>query len=230
MRRKFFFPAPEAVLARLDLVALRLIREKYAPGKSDADLRATQAAIKYLDPMRQVKRNLRRISELELHGRPPLRVLDLGCGAGYFLKICGILGHDPVVGLDLDENPIYRDVVAALGVTRTIGRIEPGKAVPIEDGPFDLITAFAVCFNDHNGECPWGEAEWGFFLDDVAQRLLSPGGHLLMKLNPRDRPPGAGQFTSPEVAAAFISWGLQLDGPWVTLHRDRFALGREPRA
>jgi SAM-dependent methyltransferase len=218
LRRRFFLPGVGDVMRRLDLAALGEIRARHAPGLDDAALRATRAPVKYLDPARQVKRNLRRAAEMDLHGRPPLRILDLGCGAGYFLKICQILGHR-ATGLDLDENPIFREVVAALEVNRLIGRIEPMTPIPVPAGPFDLITAFAVCFNDHNGPAPWGPVEWGFFLDDAAGRLLAPRGRLLMKLNPRTEPPGAGGCYTPELGGAFAAWGVRVRGQWVSLQR-----------
>jgi SAM-dependent methyltransferase len=228
LRRRLFLPGVGDVMRRLDLAALAEIRARHAPGLDDAALRATRAPVKYLDPARQVKRNLRRAAELELHGRPPLRILDLGCGAGYFLKICAILGHR-ATGLDLDENPIFREVVTALGVNRLIGRIDPLTPVPVAGGPFDLITAFAVCFNDHNGPEPWGPAGWRFFLDDAAGRLLAPRGRLLMKLNPRTEPPGEGACYTPELAEAFRTWGLRVTGPWVSLDRGAYRRGAAPR-
>src|SRR5438270_101799 len=46
--------------------------------------------------------NVERAQDLWLDRSPPLRILDLGCGAGYFLYICQFFGHEGL-GLDTDN-------------------------------------------------------------------------------------------------------------------------------
>ena len=46
--------------------------------------------------------------DLWLDRTPPLRILDLGCGAGYFLYVCRFFGHEGI-GVDTDEEPLFRD-------------------------------------------------------------------------------------------------------------------------
>ena len=68
---------------------------------------------KYLEIEPWMEINLKRVRDLEL---------DLGgasgaryrCGTGYFLYICQSLGHD-VLGLDLDEEPGFREMTELLG-------------------------------------------------------------------------------------------------------------------
>jgi len=60
---------------------------------------------KFLDLERWIDINIRRIREIELDLVRPKRILDLGCGAGYFLYIAQLLGHEGL-GLDLDQLPM----------------------------------------------------------------------------------------------------------------------------
>ena len=71
-----------------------------------------------------LKINIERAQDLWLDRSPPLRILDLGCGPGYFLYVCKQLGHEGV-GVDIDEQPLFRETTALLGVRRVIFRIEP---------------------------------------------------------------------------------------------------------
>ncbi len=217
-RRKLWLPTPETILAKLDAKALNAVRQIHAPGASDQDLRTTRTQLKYLDPLRQIHRNLRRASELDLHGRPPLEILDLGCGSGYFLKVCEALGHK-ATGFDLDESSIYRDLIASLGVRRIIGRIDDFEPVPEISSRFDLITAFAICFNDHNEPSPWGRDQWEYFLKDIASRLLKPQGRIVLKLNPREGEIDDARFYSPELRAFFERLGAKIEGPLLTFRR-----------
>jgi len=78
---------------------------------------------KYLEIERWMEINLKRVRDLGLDLGGRKRVLDIGCGTGYFLYICQFLGHD-VLGMDLDEEPGFTEMVELLGVKRVIWRIE----------------------------------------------------------------------------------------------------------
>ena len=62
------------------------IRRRYAVTDPGADWP------KYLDLDRWIGVNIRRIRQLELDVARPKRILDLGCGAGYFLYIAQLTG------------------------------------------------------------------------------------------------------------------------------------------
>lgn len=144
---------------------------------------------KFADAKYWLKVNIERAQDLRLDRAAPLRILDLGCGAGYFLYVCSQFGHD-AIGLDLDENPLYRETIAQLGARRVIWRIEPFVPLPEFDGKFDLVASHCVCFQklerlSEEKWSHWGVPEWTFFLDDMRTRILKPGGRLLLDFNPR---------------------------------------------
>ncbi len=139
---------------------------------------------KYLRIGLYLRDSVARAVALGLHRHAPLRLLDLGSGAGYFLLACRHFGHD-VTGFDLPGNEFYRAMFRQFGLPRIEGAILPLTSVDGIDGQFDLITAFAVTFSKsrhHGGAQDWGQREWLFFLDDM-RRHLRTGGRLFLRLN-----------------------------------------------
>jgi SAM-dependent methyltransferase len=137
---------------------------------------------KYLEIERWMEINLKRVRDLGLDLGGRKRVLDIGCGTGYFLYICQYLGHD-VLGMDLDEEPGFRDMVNLLGVKRIIWRIEAYQPLPDIGPKFDVITAHMICFNGHKSDKLWKIPEWEYFLDDLAANHLKRGGQVCLELN-----------------------------------------------
>src|SRR5437868_14347046 len=113
------FPAritTPAIIASIDAAAFGEIRRKYAvedPG---------DAPPKYLELKTWMQTNLQRVRELELDYAPPSSILDIGCGAGYFLYIAKMLGHN-VLGLDMDNMPMFRELTELLRVPRIITQV-----------------------------------------------------------------------------------------------------------
>ncbi|PZR74106.1 MAG: hypothetical protein DLM73_08900 [Chthoniobacterales bacterium] len=126
--------------------------------------------------------NLKRVRDLGLDLGGRKRVLDIGCGTGYFLYICQYLGHD-VLGMDLDEEPGFTEMVELLGVKRVIFRIEAFEPLPDLGHEFDVVTAHMICFNGHKSDKLWKSAEWEFFIDDLAENHLVPGGQICLEFN-----------------------------------------------
>lgn len=145
---------------------------------------AADSAAKYLDLDVWIARNVARARRVGLHMRRGARVLDLGCGCGYFLHICKVLGHE-VVGVDIVKPGIYADITAMLDVTVLDWRVTAEDPLPPLTGrPFDVITAHMVTFNGHRGE-PWGPAEWTRFLDTAELQLVNDGAlHLELNREP----------------------------------------------
>src|SRR5436190_10188829 len=106
---------------------------------------------KYLDLKLWMEINLQRVRNLGLDLGGRKRVLDIGCGTGYFLYICQYLGHD-VLRLDLDEEPGFTEMIQLLGVKRRIWRIEAFQPLPDLGPEFDVITAHMICFNGHKSD------------------------------------------------------------------------------
>jgi SAM-dependent methyltransferase len=137
---------------------------------------------KYFDKQLWLRTKMMRAIELGLDKSSSKSVLDMGCGAGYFLYCCKFLGHD-VHGIDLPTYEFYRDMIALFGIPRTGFRIEPHKNLPVLDKRFDVITAHQICFNGHKTEDLWGPDEWDFLLNDLEQNYLKPGGTIALEFN-----------------------------------------------
>jgi cyclopropane fatty-acyl-phospholipid synthase-like methyltransferase len=126
-------------------------------------------------------RNAERLFRLQLHKTKGRRILDLGCGFGYFMYGAKKLGHFPV-GLDVPD-PYLSQVTSLLGLEKVVHRIEPFQPLPvIEGGPFDLITGFAIMFDHAAEEGQWGIKEWKYFLGDL-KRYMAPDCLLHFKFN-----------------------------------------------
>ena len=202
--RRFFqrnrFPLDvDRIIESIDAQELEQIRQRYAVEGPSPHWP------KYLHLQRWMRINVRRVRELELDLAPPKRILDLGCGAGYFLYICRLLGHQ-VLGLDLPTLPMFAEITKLLGIERVIFRIERFRPLPDLGQKFDVITAFLVCFNRHKQTDLWSVAEWEFFLDDLS-RHLAPGGRVWLELN-REYD---GTFYTPELRQFFLERGATID-------------------
>jgi len=73
---------------------------------------------------------------------PGWRVLDVGCGAGSFLRLVADRGGEPH-GLDASEALIAFSRDRLPGVDLRVGEME---ALPWEDDTFDLVTGFNAFF------------------------------------------------------------------------------------
>jgi SAM-dependent methyltransferase len=187
------------VIETIDPVAFEQIRRRYAVADPGADWP------KYLDLDRWIGVNIRRIRQLELDLARPKQILDLGCGAGYFLYIAQLLGHSGV-GLDMDRLPMFREITRLLGVRRVVQRIQAFRPLPNFGQKFDVITAFMICFNNHKMPGLWGVPEWEFFLDDLA-KYLKPRGRIWLELNQEYDE----TFYPPELKEFFEKRGAKID-------------------
>jgi SAM-dependent methyltransferase len=157
---------------------------------------------------KRIRKFIKTIQDLWLDRTGPLRILDLGCGAGYFLYICKLLGHDGI-GLDIDEEPLYRETLPLLNVHRVVSRIEPEVPLPDLGQRFDLVTATRVCFQykrwpEKVGRQEWSQDEWRFFINDIRTRFLNPIGRLFLQFNPR---PDDSPFFTAALRQCFLAEG-----------------------
>ena len=193
------------ILATLDRSELARLREQYPYRPNARKINAYENAAYWIGI------NVERAQDLWLDRSPPLRILDLGCGAGYFLYVCRFFGHEGL-GLDTDEEPLFRGTTELLNVRRAVSRIHPQVPLPELGEKFDLVTAHRVCFHRvgraANGAWnEWASADWKFFIDDIRRRFLTRNGRLLLDFNLR--PNGSSFFTS-ELRASFLAQGARI--------------------
>jgi len=193
----------QRILETLDRAQFEKLREQYPyrPGSPRIN--------RFEDVVYWIEINIERAQDLWLDRAPPIRIVDLGCGAGYFLYICKFFGHE-VLGLDTDNEPLFRATTALLDVPRVIGRIERQTPLPDLGGKFDLVTAHRICFHRigrvRDG-IEWSPADWEVFINDIRTRFLNENGRLLLDFNPR---PDGSSFFTPELREFFLSQGARI--------------------
>jgi SAM-dependent methyltransferase len=197
---RFLHPIPLGPLrAKIDQANLAALQARYAA--------STEHYAKYADVTRWLRLNIVRAQDLKLHRCPPQSVLDLGCGGGFFLFVVQQLGHSGL-GVDIDEFPLFTELLDLFHVERRIWTIRPHEPLPDLGRKFDLITAFSIDFNrESKRDWWWGPAEWGFFLDDL-KRHLNPRGRIFLGLNPRN---DDGAYYTPELREFFLSRGAAVE-------------------
>ncbi|MDQ2868697.1 MAG: methyltransferase domain-containing protein [Verrucomicrobiota bacterium] len=205
LRRKIY-PLPLApLLAQIDAAELAQLRNKHLPETKTYEARI-QHYVKYLDVERFLKLNIARVQDLNLHRLPPLDVLDIGCGGGFFLFILNQLSHR-TLGLDVDSVPLFNALVPLLKVERVVCAVQAFVPLPDFGRKFDLVTGFSTAFQGGNRQTwRWGVPEWEFFLDDL-RRHLKPNGRVFLGLNPSY----AGRFYTPEILRLFLSRGAKVE-------------------
>jgi SAM-dependent methyltransferase len=200
---------PQQILSGIDRKGFERIRQKFAvPGEKTH-------WPKYVDAERWLRLNIRRAQELKLTSRTrPLRILDLGSGAGYFLLVARYLGHSGM-GLDIPDPPMYGELFELFGLKRVVCEIKAFQALPDLGERFDLVTAFSICFNGHKRHDLWTSKEWAFFLNDLETRFLNPGGEIFLGMNPEED----GSFYTPALRQFFIDRGAKVDRSKVWFRR-----------
>ncbi len=122
--------------------------------------------------------------EMGLHERTGKRILDIGCGFGYFVKAWHDRGHD-VTGLDLPGG-IIQEANRILEVPFVPYRIVGGHPLPDGMQAFDLVTTFGVNFK-YDSDVYWGREEYQSLSHDVRGRL-NRGGSWILRPNQTDDP------------------------------------------
>ncbi len=161
--------------------------------------------LKYFDLDFWIEQNLYRFFELDLMKHKGRRLLDIGTGFGYFPYICKYFGVR-AEGLDRHGHRIYDEACEVLSVPKRNFTIQPGEPLPRYDYKFDFITAYQIGFDLVPGKGMWRPEDWEYFLNDVSDNLLAPGGLLYMKLN---YAPRTGNFIDPEVGKMFDRFGAK---------------------
>ena len=213
IQRKVHPIAIGPLVAEVDRAKLAALRQKHIAGARDYPA-YLQHYTKYLDVDTHLRLNARRLQDLQLHRQPARDVLDIGCGGGFFLFIAKQFGHRGL-GIDVDEIPLFTDLVELLQVERRVHAVRAFQALPEFGRRFDWITSYSTAFHGVEGEpWRWGVAEWKFFLEDL-QRHLKPGGRIFLGLNPSY---GGGDYYTPEILALFLSRGAKVERENVLFH------------
>ncbi len=173
------------IIDQIDTTAL----ESFFSDSTPALKKNTVAAPKYYNYKRWLKVNIIRAARYDLHMRKNLDILDLGCGPGWFLRVCSHFGHRPQ-GLDIaleelvpEDKDVYRKLPELLKCDHRISRHRVQPFTPIDiNGSFDVITGFQVCFNNHRKKDVWGIKEWDYFIKDLKHRL-NKNGKIILELN-----------------------------------------------
>jgi ubiquinone/menaquinone biosynthesis C-methylase UbiE len=106
--------------------------------------------------------------------RPGERVLDVGCGEGWFTAALLDAGAEPI-GVDVAEEPLRRARRARPELE--LARVEDGSPLPFEDACFDAIWA---------GEVIEHVADTAGWLSEL-RRVLRPHGTLMLSTPAHDR-------------------------------------------
>jgi SAM-dependent methyltransferase len=183
--QRVIHPIPlEPLYAKIDQARLAKIQSSHATSGAHY--------AKYADVKRWLRLNIVRAQDLKLQRSPPLSVLDLGCGGGFFLFVL---------------QPLFTELLDLFQVERRIWTIRPYEPLPDLGRKFDLITAFSIDFNrESKRDWWWGPPEWAFFLDDMRRRL-NPGGRIFLGLNPGKNK----EYYSPELREFFLSRGATVE-------------------
>jgi len=113
------------LLAQVDPARLHEIQSRYATSTDDGEKYR-----KYLAAFdRWLEVNVQRAQDLQLHRSPPLAILDIGCGGGFFLFVCQRLGHR-CLGLDTGEDCLFSDLIELFQVERKIYKILAFEPLP----------------------------------------------------------------------------------------------------
>lgn len=204
--RRILHPVSTApLLARIDQGRLRHLQQKHGSPPPDAPP-SWRHYSKYLDLKTYLPLNVRRVQDLDLQRAPPQDILDIGCGAGFFLFVAQSFGHRGL-GLDIGGIPVFDDLVGLFGVERVIYEVKMFKEMPDLGRRFDLVTAFSTAF--HGGRkmsSRWGVEEWDFFINDL-QRHLKPGGRIFFGLNPAYD----GNYYTAEILDLFLRRGAEVE-------------------
>jgi SAM-dependent methyltransferase len=204
--RRLLHPIPlRPLLARIDQERLQKLRSEYGSPPPEAPDTWRHYA-KYFDLKKYLPINVARVQDLELHRSSPKEILDLGCGAGFFLFIAASCGHR-TLGLDTGDVPVFEGLNAILGVERIAYAIQRLTPLPDLGRKFDLITAFSTSFHGGlNTSWKWGPREWEFLVSDL-ERHLKPGGRIFFAINPAY----GGQPYTPEILDLFLRRGADVE-------------------
>ncbi|MFK7777451.1 MAG: methyltransferase domain-containing protein [Gimesia sp.] len=214
------------VMNALPIEKLESMLSKYAPEES---LRSDRTEFfKYLNINNAVKVNVDRAIRLGLHKeKKPLRVLDLGCGFGWFLFTCQVLGHD-AVGVDIHDEEVphcrmFAEAMETLGTKRQVHQVQSDDCLPDLKGKFDWVTAWQIQFNKTEGgrndqdddikfNERWGPNQWQSLSNAISEISETQGSQVYLRLN---KPDCWDTWYSPDLLDWFQAQDAEVEGPYI---------------
>jgi SAM-dependent methyltransferase len=174
----------DRTIASVDPNKVKALQKKYRKDLLDFD---PIGVFKYADLPFWIARNVALAQRLGLDQGEPLKILDIGMGAGHFAAVAQGLGHQ-VTGTDIAV-PLYDDIAEALNLDRRIMPVVQGAVHPDVGGPFDRVTIvwqvfdYVRTFEDETREY-WPLSDWEILLGDLANKHVQPNGLIHLELNP----------------------------------------------
>src|SRR5580698_15043 len=124
---------PSRVCEAADLRRIEALGREMAPVVE----RDPTSAAKYTDYDHWVPFNVARVAALGLYHSKRVRILDIGCGPGYFLASAMACGHDcygidaPASILTKVEARVYSEMLGALSIDRRVSPLLIERYVPM---------------------------------------------------------------------------------------------------
>ena len=127
---------------------------------------------------------------LGLHKSKNLNVLDIGCGAGWFVYVAKLLGHN-AYGIDRVTKDVnhphasYQQGYKTLGIQVFGDLVDPYQKIKV-DKKYDVVTSMRSFFPTRPEV--WRKEEWLFFLNDLKDNVVKSNEfQLFLSLNSGDR-------------------------------------------
>ena len=112
-----------------------------------------------------------------------LKILDIGCGSGHFVKLCNALGH-AATGTELKEVLQTEIVEIHQYHAVSVSELQIKKQTEVTlDTTYDLITGLRTTFNSGDDDTFfYTTKDWLFFKENMFS-YLNPNGRVFLKTN-----------------------------------------------
>lgn len=112
-----------------------------------------------------------------------LKILDIGCGCGHFVKLCNVLGHT-ASGTEIKQVLETSIVEMHRHYALTITELQIEKQIEIKlDTTYDLITGLRTTFNSGDENTfSYTAKDWLFFKENIFS-YLNNNGRVFLKTN-----------------------------------------------
>lgn len=121
-----------------------------------------------------------------------LNILDLGCGAGWFVYVAKLLGHN-AYGIDRITDDLnhahapYQDGYKLMGIKVYGDLVYPYTPLKV-DKKYDIVTTMRSFFPTRPEV--WKKEEWKFFLEDLHKNIAKTNNFkLFLSINSGDKRP-----------------------------------------